>query len=452
MQELEQIPKPVEEQNTDTSQTKEKKKNASGFEAAVGTSRKWNAREAGREVAETAIRQLHEPPSFFLLFSTIHYEKYGGFQEFLNGVWDVLPKGTPLVGGTVAGFANPEGCYSRGTTAIAISYLNMDVAIGMGNNTKRRPKNAGNTASDMIKNKLKSSQFKNKFLFSIISGPTLPKSPLFGTMKVIKNKKYSQLLSKLTYLSTRLNQVGLGRESEVLNGLCEKMMDYALIGISTNDDNKYLNHYQFLGSKVLKNSVVVLGFHTDLNIFIKTSYGLIPTGKKAKITASENWNYVVKKLDGRPAVDVYFEQTGISKDIINAENIHRITPFLPLGCYHQDGTLHPYPIASFLGDYLLFGHDTVNEEIEFLSASGESLIYAVDEAIASLPEKPKFMIVSSCAGRLETLGREIYHERNKIMEKIDDNFIILYGLGEARKDPMKLPHMLQESFNVAAFY
>ncbi|MCJ7696842.1 MAG: hypothetical protein MUO73_00720, partial [Thermoplasmata archaeon] len=90
----------------------------SKVEAAVGMSRKWDAREAGREVAETAIKKLSEPPSFFLLFSTIHYEKYGGFQEFLNGVWDVMPKETPLVGGTVTGFINNYGCFSRGASAL----------------------------------------------------------------------------------------------------------------------------------------------------------------------------------------------------------------------------------------------------------------------------------------------------------------------------------------------
>ena len=56
------------------------------------------------------------------------------------------------------------------------------------------------------------------------------------------------------------------------------------------------------------------------------------------------------------------------------------------------------------------------------------------------------MIVSSCAGRLETLGKEIYQVRDKIMEKISDNFIVLYGLGEQRKESMKPPHLLQESY------
>ena len=66
------------------------------LETAVGKSRKWDAREAGKEVARSTIEKLTTPPDFFLLFSTIHYEKHGGFEEFLKGVWDVLPKDTKL--------------------------------------------------------------------------------------------------------------------------------------------------------------------------------------------------------------------------------------------------------------------------------------------------------------------------------------------------------------------
>ncbi len=422
------------------------------LEAAVGMSRKWDAHEAGKEVARGVIQKLSSPPSFFLLFSTIHYDKHGGFEEFLNGVWDVLPEGTPLIGGTVAGFMNNYGCYTRGATALAVSYPNMDVAVGVGHNTKRSPRKAGKTVTKKIKPKLDKSKFQNKFLFTVISGPTLPKSKMFGTMKIIKDTKSSKILSKLTNVSTRMNQIGLGRETEVLNGLCEEMMDYTLLGISSNDDNKYLSHYQFFNKEFYKNSVVVLGFNTDLKICLSTSYGLKPTGEKAKITGSENWNYIVKSLDNKPAVNVFFEKTGISKEIITEGNIHRITPFLPIGCTHNDGTLHPYPVASFLGNYLLFGHDTVSTEIEFLSASGESLINAVDESIKSLPKNPCFTLISSCAGRLETLGKEIYQVRSKIMNEIGDNFLLLYGLGEERKDSMKPPHLLQESFNVASFY
>ena len=92
------------------------------FSAAVGLSREWDARKAGREVASDALAKLNgKKPDVFILFSTIHYEKYGGFKEFLAGIWEILPKGTPLVGGTVAGFINNQGCFTRGASALAIS-------------------------------------------------------------------------------------------------------------------------------------------------------------------------------------------------------------------------------------------------------------------------------------------------------------------------------------------
>ena len=112
----------------------------SEIQASVGMSRKWDAREAGREVARTTLEKLKTPPNFFVLFCTIHYEKHGGFQELLNGVYDVLPPNTPLIGGTVTGFMNNYGCYARGTTGLGVSSRYMDVAIGYGKNTKREPK------------------------------------------------------------------------------------------------------------------------------------------------------------------------------------------------------------------------------------------------------------------------------------------------------------------------
>jgi len=71
------------------------------LEAAVGMTRKWGAREAGKDVARSTIEKLSNPPDFLVLFSTIHYKDHGGFEELLNGVYDVLPEEIPLVGGTV---------------------------------------------------------------------------------------------------------------------------------------------------------------------------------------------------------------------------------------------------------------------------------------------------------------------------------------------------------------
>ena len=128
----------------------------------------------------------------FLLYSTIHYDDCGGFQELLDGVWEVLPDGTPLVGGTFGGFINQEGCYIKGVTAMAVSYPNMNVITGYGKNTKRSPKKAANHCVKMIKNGLKN-KHENKFMLSIISGMRLPKS---GS-SIIRSK----ILAYLSFIS-----------------------------------------------------------------------------------------------------------------------------------------------------------------------------------------------------------------------------------------------------------
>ena len=157
-------------------------------EAAVGMSRKWDAREAGREVAKSAIKNLRTPPSFFLLFSTIHYKDHGGFQALLDGVWDALPSGTPLIGGTIAGFINNYGCFARGATALAISYPRMDVVVGFGRYTKLFPKIAARNCARYIKEGLKKSNYPNRFIIDMISAPTVPKIPIIGRVNFIKSR------------------------------------------------------------------------------------------------------------------------------------------------------------------------------------------------------------------------------------------------------------------------
>ena len=179
------------------------------LKAGVGLSRKWDAREAGREVALSTLEKLDgENPKFFLLFSTIHYEKYGGFQELLNGVWDVLPEGTPLIGGTVAGFMNRYGCYTRGVTSLTVAHSQIDVAAGIGLNTKRDPKKAVKNCAEMIKKGLNPSNYNNKFLFELVSGGKIPQFPGMGRRRVIKSGMTSKIATKLSDISLTTLQYG----------------------------------------------------------------------------------------------------------------------------------------------------------------------------------------------------------------------------------------------------
>jgi hypothetical protein len=411
-------------------------------------SRKWDARDAGREVARNTLKKLKTPPSFFLLFSTIHYEKYGGFQEFLNGVWDVLPKKTPLIGGTVTGFINGHGCFTRGATAFALSYVDMDVAIGYGKNTKRNPIKAGKNCAKVIRKSLETSKYKNKLLLNLVSGGQYPNFPFLGITRVIKGKVLPKLWDLLFHYSEIVIQKGVGRESEVLKGLRNELEDYYFIGGGSNDDNSYLNNYQFYNNLLMKNSVVALGISMDRNLTLRSGYGLNRTGKKLKITKKGWKSYIIKELDNLPATSKFLEAVGWHGDLLDTRINHR-TPFFPFGAFDDEGVLFPYPVGIFLGDYLVFSHNIVSDEIELLDTSGKKLIGAVDNTVNNNDIiNPLFGYSISCCARLETLGKNIIYTKNKMEEVFGDNFLVLYTMGENVGKPGGKIYQLQETFNL----
>jgi len=422
------------------------------FEAAVGMSRKWDAREAGKEVAETAIKKLSRPPDFFLLFSTIHYEKHGGFQEFLNGVWDVLPKGTPLIGGTVVGFMNNYGCYTRGASALAISYSNMDVSIGIGHNTKRSPEKAAKRCTKMIKNGLITSKYPNKFLLSIISSGIVPSIPIIGRKRVITSK-YGDVLLKTLNATCRSLQIGPGREDEIIETLADELKEYDIVGGSTLDDNKWEKNYQFFDNKVFTNSVVALGFKTDLSWKINSTHGLKPTGVKIIPTKTTLYNCAIQRIEDKPAAEQFLKIVKWPEDLFD-ESIHRRTLFYPL-CYKKEDFLCPRVIALIIKNTIIFTNKiSKDDDLEIYSASGTGLINSVKENLDEYERNNlKFGLVVSCCARLEALGKATFKE-HEILDKFygEIPFLVFFASGEDVYKSGSSPVRLNESFNVINFY
>ena len=422
------------------------------FKISVGLSRHWDARKAGREVAYNTLEKLGTDPDFFLLFSTIHYEKWGGFKEFLAGVWDVLPEGTPLIGGTVAGFIIPQGCFVRGATALAVSYPNMDVAVGIGRNTKRNPKKAAKQCANMVKERLKKSNYKNKFLFELISGPIFPIMPFKGRIKMVKNRVLSLPIAYIAQISTFLLQKGAGREVEVLQELSKQLSDFYILGGSSMDNYKYVSNYQFFNKKVYTNVIVALGIQTDMNPYLKTAHGLIETGEKWEITKDAVWKHMICNLNGKPAVEGYLRATGWPKEILD-ERVHTKTIFYPLGILEDDGFINPCVIAAFIGDYLNIAFTATSNNLSLLTTSGRRLIDAVDETLSSAPMDSSMIFSVSCGVRIEALGDEINITKEKIESRFNKPFLVIYTSGEDVYIPQKgNPHHMQETFNLFTLF
>ncbi|MEM4258610.1 MAG: FIST N-terminal domain-containing protein [Candidatus Thermoplasmatota archaeon] len=402
----------------------------SEFEACVGLSRKWDAREAGREVAQTAIKGLSRPPDFFLLFSTIHYEKHGGFQEFLNGVWEVLPEGTPLIGGTVVGFTIPQGCYMRGAVSLAVSYQNMDVAIGIGHNTKRNPKKAAEECISSIKKELHDSNYPSKFLYCFISSSLVMEIPFVGRKKILKNKAVGSAITSLLNF-THYFQKGLGREDEVLNRIVKDFPDYSIIGGSSFDNMDFITNYQFYNNECTTNSVVVLSINTDMKVCTVFDHGMKKTNKTLNVTKLDKTKHVIKEINYKPAVEEFLRILDWPVDFLDEKKVYTTVPYYPLG-FDKGKYVVPAVTPYFYGNCILTSYPVVDKNIFILTGSGKTMIDSLKNSLEkSTVTEPKLGIFSECATRVFSLGSNVYKEQQYLKSFFGDiPFLVLHMGGE----------------------
>ena len=422
------------------------------IDAAVGMTRKWDAREAGREVARDTIQQLDGPPNFFVLFSTIHYKDNGGFEEFLKGVWDVLPKGTPLVGGTVVGFMNNYGCFTRGASALAVSYPNVDVVIGYGKNVKRNPKKAVIQCSQMIKKGFKSSKYGNKFLLNFVSGPLLMKIPGQGFKKVVDSGFMGKMIPLVFGISQYLLQKGFGREDEVFEEIVKRLPDYHMILGTSMDNNLGLTHYQFINDEIMTNSVVTLGFSTDLEFDVCTTHGMRQTDRKFKITKLSRNRHIIREINNKPAVPELYNIFNWPDDFLTEKTMINIIPYYPISL-KRHGREVPAVMPFILNDSIMTPCVIDDGDVSILTISGKDIIKAMRENMNSFERiQPEFSLSSTCVTLLSTFGYKMNIVQEEFLNKMEGKpFLMFFSAGEGTYSPKNNITYANMSYNSAIF-
>ena len=409
----------------------------SKVETSVGMSRKWDAREAGREVARSTIEKLKLPPTFLLLFSTIHYDEHGGLEEFLNGVWDVLPSGTPLVGGTVAGFINNKGCYARGAVALAVSDPSINVAIGVGRNTKRNPKQAAKKCVEMINKQNR----KIDFYLEFVSGPIIPTFPGMGKQTVIKSKISGNLMKKALPTLFKAN-MGTDRADELLDNLAQHI-NSPLIGAVCYDDGKLSKNYQFYNREVLKNAMLLLGVSSDFKPEFQTVTALKPRGIKIKVEV-EGDGRTVKKINGKSASSELFKVLNWKESSMRkVEKFYSQAFYYPF-CYHKKDKIHAAMLGLILGENIYFANKLESNELELFGLTGNKII---SESKKIFSKESKFTYGVICETYIETLGSNIYKIKD-IIDRSTKEYLFLFAGGESILNEDMTPHHLYESINI----
>lgn len=414
--------------------------------------RKWDAHDAGREVAREAIQSLKTPPNFVLLFSTIHYEAHGGFEEFLNGVWDVLPQGTPLLGGTVPGFINNFGCYARGATALAVSCPHMDVVMSRGKNTKRNPNKAVKQSADILQKGFEKSQYSHKFIFNFVSGPEVIKIPGQGYKKVVDSGIISKFILPAYGITQYFLQKGLGREDEIFEKMVERFPESSMILGTSMDDNRGINNYQFYNKSLLTNSLVNLGISTNLEFDVCTTHGMTPGGIDFEITKLSRNGHIIHKINNKPAVQELNRLLKWPEGFLNEKTMTHTILYYPISL-RRHGREVPAVLTFILKDSILIPCVIDKGAVSILTVSGKKLVHAMQENLQFCQGlKPEFGIFSTCTTILETLGYKINIIKEEISNYFQEKpFIMFLSLGEGTYSPTKDITYANMSFNTAIF-
>lgn len=429
------------------------KEHISRTKAVVKTTRKWDARDSGRELAQKVLDSLQENPNFIVLFSTIHYEKYGGFQELLNGVYDVIDQEVPLVGGTIRGFVNNDGCFARGATALAVKSDEMDVTIGVGHNTKRNPRKAANQSANMINKTLSESKFSKGFLLNIIAGAEIPNMQPIGTKKIIEPGMGEKTLMRLFSFSQKTLQMGAARDEEVIEEIISIYPEYSMLSGATLDDGPGFRNFQFHNREVLKNSVVTLGIKTNKNIFVKSAHNMVKTDIEFEVTKISNDKRIIHEINGKPALQELLRLLHWPAEILNEETWLKTTFYFPVGGKSSEFSKNdtsPHVIGIILGNSLLLANKLEGSHASMLTIDGKRLLDAVDIILGQVHGPPDFALISSCVTRLETLGNKIFDVQDKIKNQIHNRpFIEYYVGGESTYSKTLGLDYMNMSFNTA---
>jgi len=334
-----------------------------------------------------------------------------------------------MIGGTVAGFINNYGCFTRGATALAVYSKDMDVAVGYGENTKRAPHLAAKKCAEMIRRGLEGSKYKNKFLLSFISACKVPE--IAGKRrKVVKN-----YLATITLLFSSiffyLLQKGPGREDEILEDLVKNFSDYKMISGSLMDDLRMLESYQFFNDKVLMDSIVALGISTNLNGDVRTTRGLHKTTIKFRVTKLSRDQRIIHEINNKPAVKGFLELLNWPETYFD-ENMYKRVFYYPLAFESDNGTV-PLIIGAILGNSIGVSYKIKNPELCVLTTTGKDILNTVRESVNAFSDKNiRLGIISSCAIRLETLGMNVYKIREVLLNFFKKKpFIVIYVGGES---------------------
>ncbi len=319
-------------------------------------------RAAASQLVDRAQRGVGDKPSLAVLFSTVDYD----LDTLVGMVQDCLGD-TPLWGGTSSsGVFTSEG-WITGEKGAAALLLLAGVPAGVG-------------------------------------GALVGSDPLTAAKAAVSQALLQAGGSAVAFLTMPV----IGQEDQLMQAIHELAPNTPVVGGTTSEHGPGGTMRQFSNGKVLQGgyTVAAIGGKKAGHVFMN---GYLPTGKKAVITAATGRRIVT--LDGRPALDVYQEWTGLPREKIAGGNILPTSTTCPLVLLLKGQELSCHPVSGNEdGSIDTATTQPVGATIEMRQNSIDGMIADVATAVSAAARdvtEPSTVILSHCGGRAIALGDRI---------------------------------------------
>ncbi|MFN2197194.1 MAG: FIST signal transduction protein [Anaerolineales bacterium] len=205
-----------------------------------------------------------------------------------------------------------------------------------------------------------------------------------------------------------LTMPAAGQEDALLEAIRQQAPHTPVVGGASGESGPAGSMRQFANGKVLEGgySLAAIGGKEAGFAFLN---GYQPTGKKAVVTAATGRRLLT--LDNRPAMDVYQEWTGLSKEQISGGNILVSSTRLPLVLLLEGQEISCHPVSGNEdGSIDTAVTQPVGATIELRENTLDGMIADVAEVVKTAAEQvsqPSAVFLSHCAGRALALGDRI---------------------------------------------
>lgn len=351
---------------------------------AVGFSEKKDPFAAGQEAAKLAMYQLRRKDAGLgLLFSTIHFAD----KRLLEGVAYSLGP-VKILGCSGAALLSGAGItkYGVGLMLIASDAIRFGCALSDNINTLGSRRAGDAFAHQALKN-LNSAERHLALIFS--DG-------------LVENG------------------------SEFLRGIKDALgLSFPVFGASSADNFRFHRTFQYFNNSLLTNGVVGALFAADNLFGMGVRHGWKPLGKPHTIT--EVKGNVIKKIEDRPAVHIYEDYFGKSREEIQ-RSLVRLSIYYPLGLYVPGEA--EYLLRNALridedGGLVCQGDASEGNEVRLMLGTKEWALEAATDAAREAKEAlqgkaVRGALVFESVSRHKLLGRLTENELSRIKEVLGD--------------------------------